>query len=202
MNMKKRYLVVLFVILFFVFWLLYITGVVNNIDNIMYKFIISIKNDYVTSFMKFITFFASTYFILFLMSVFFILSFFKGKIFNIINLLIVGDVIINRVVKVIVRRERPILINLVTEKSFSFPSGHTMVAVTLYGFIIYLINKSNLSKKFKIILNFGLILLILLILISRIYLGVHYFSDVIAGLFLALAYLIFIVRVLERKNIL
>ena len=202
MNMKKRYLVVLFVILFFVFWLLYITGVVNNIDNIMYKFIISIKNDYVTSFMKFITFFASTYFILFLMSVFFILSFFKGKIFNIINLLIVGDVIINRGVKVIVRRERPILINLVTEKSFSFPSGHTMVAVTLYGFIIYLINKSNLSKKFKIILNFGLILLILLILISRIYLGVHYFSDVIAGLFLALAYLIFIVRVLERKNIL
>ena len=136
------------------------------------------------------------------MIIFFILSFIKGKIFNIINLLIIGETIINRIIKIIVRRERPILINLVEESSFSFPSGHTMVAVTLYGFLIYLINKSKLNKRVKIILNICLILLISLIIISRIYLGVHFFSDCASGIFLALAYLLTIINVLERKKIL
>ena len=187
--------------MFFMFLGLYLSDNINGIDDLFYKFIISVKSDSMTNIMKFFTFFGSTYFIIFLMIIFLIMSFIKGKLYNVINLLIIGEVIINRVVKIIVRRERPVLINLIEESSFSFPSGHTMVAVTLYGFLIYLINKGKLSKKVKLILNVCLILLIGLIIISRIYLGVHYFSDCMAGIFLALAYLLTIISILERKKI-
>lgn len=200
--MKKKNLFYMFLSIFLIFLILYLSNNINSLDNAMYKVIISIKSDYTTMFMKYITFFGGVYFILFIMIVFFIFSFIKGRIFNIINLIIIGETIINRIIKIIIRRERPSLINMVMENSFSFPSGHTMVAVALYGFIIYLIYKSNLNKKVKFILILILILLINLIMISRIYLGVHYFSDVIAGLFLSLAYLIFIIDILERKKLL
>lgn len=201
MKMKKRYFILLFVVIFLLFLWLYLTNRINNIDNVMYNLIISFKSNFTTNFMKFITFFASTYFIIILMVMFFILSFIKGKIFNIINLIIIGETVINSLIKVIVKRERPLFINLVKETSYSFPSGHTMVAVTLYGFLIYLVLKSNLKKNLKILINLCLSLLVILIIISRVYLGVHYFSDVIAGLFLALAYLLLCIGIMERKDL-
>lgn len=200
--MKRKYLVIISLAMFIVFLLLYLTNNVNSIDNIFYKLIISIKSDTTTNLMKFITFFGSTKFILSLMIVLFIFYFVKkNKMYIIINFLILGEALINNIIKIIIGRERPSLINMVTETTYSFPSGHTMVAVTLYGFVMYLIMKSNLDKKIKYIFNLCLSLLILLIIISRIYLGAHYFSDVIAGLFLAFAYLLLCIDILERKNL-
>ena len=175
---------------------------VKGIDDLIYSFIINIKSDYMTNIMKFITFFGSTKFIVFLMIIFLILGLKRKKVFNIINVIIIGEVILNNLVKIIVRRDRPELINLVHETSFSFPSGHTMVSVTLYGFIIYLISKSKLSNKLKTLFIILLTLLITLIVISRIYLGVHYFSDCMAGIALALAYLLLCIEILERKKLL
>ena len=200
--MKRKYLIFISLFMFFIFLGLYLFDKVNSLDNLFYNIIINLKSYKTTSIMKFITFFGGTKFIIFLMCVFFILSLKKKKIYKIMNLVILGDVIINNIVKIIVRRERPTLINLVTENSFSFPSGHTMISVTLYGFIIYLIYKSNLKQKNKIIFISSLVLLVLLIIISRIYLGVHYFSDCMAGIFLALSYLLFVIEILERKKIL
>ena len=154
-----------------------------------------------TNIMKFITFFGSTKFIIFLMILFLLISIRIKKIPIIINVIILGEVLLNNIVKIIVRRDRPKLINLVEEKTFSFPSGHTMVSVVLYGFLIYLINKSKINNKLKCLLISLLSILILLIMISRIYLGAHYFSDVLAGLSLALAYLLIIINFIERKKL-
>lgn len=188
--------------MFFVFLGLYLFDKVNSLDNLFYNLIINIKSYEITSIMKFITFFGGTKFIIILMCIFFLLSLKKIKIFKILNLLILGDVVINNLVKIIVRRERPSLINMVTENSYSFPSGHTMISVTLYGFLIYLIYRSRLSNNIKIILITSLLLLILSIIISRIYLGVHYFSDCMAGVFLALSYLLYSIEFIERKKLL
>ena len=65
-----------------------------------------------------------------------------------------------------------------------------MVACIFYGFIIYLISKSSYKKSTKIIINMFLIILIVMIGISRIYLGVHYASDVIGGYLVSISYLI------------
>ena len=77
-----------------------------------------------------------------------------------------------------------------------------MAAVVFYGFLIYLIRKSKLDKKYKILVSIILSLLIILIMMSRIYLGAHYFSDVIAGASLATSYLLLLIDMLERRNVL
>ena len=198
--MKRRILIVSAILVFILFLMLYLFNKVNFLDTFIYDLIISLKSNSFTKFMKFITFLASTKFITSIVILLFILSFFKGKLPLIINWIILGEVFINNIIKVLVRRERPIIINMVTENTFSFPSGHTMAAVVFYGFLIYLIKKSKLDKKYKILVSIILSLLIILIMMSRIYLGAHYFSDVIAGASLATSYLLLLIDILERRN--
>ena len=121
----------------------------------------------------------------------------KYKIVIALNM--INDVILNNVIKVIVKRERPISWFLVEESGYSFPSGHAMAAVCFYGLIIYLLYRSNIEKKYKIGIITFLTILILLIAISRIYLGVHYASDVIGGVVIALIYLVIYVTIIDRK---
>ncbi len=68
------------------------------------------------------------------------------------------------------------------EAGFSLPSGHAALAVALYGFAVYLIMRSSLSRSVRIFATVILTALIASIAFSRMYLGVHYLSDVIAGL--------------------
>ena len=200
--MKRRILIIGAFILFLLFLMLYLFNRVNFLDTFVYDVIITLKSNSFTSFMKFITFFASTKFITVIVIILFIVSLFKGKLLLIINWIILGEVFINNILKVIIKRERPTLINLVTETTYSFPSGHTMVAVVFYGFLIYLINKTKLEKMYKYIINSLLTILIILIMVSRIYLGAHYFSDVMAGACLATSYLLLMIEILERRIIL
>lgn len=114
----------------------------------------------------------------------------KEKITRIaIPLNLVSVTILNLVIKEIARRPRPADIGLVQEIGFSFPSAHAMVNTAFYGFIIYLIfcNEKNKTKRNILCILFAF--LILGICSSRIYLGVHYASDVLAGMCLSLTYL-------------
>lgn len=197
--MKRKILIIVSFILFLVFLIMYLTNHVNFIDTTIYELIIKLKSDSFTKFMKFITFFASTKFITSIVIILFIISLFKGKLPLIVNWIILGEMLINNIIKVIIKRDRPTLINLVTETTYSFPSGHTMIAVVLYGLLIYLCNKSNINKKFKIIFTVLFTILIILIMMSRIYLGAHFFSDVIAGACLAMCYLLLMISIFERR---
>lgn len=105
-----------------------------------------------------------------------------------INLPISG--LLNQILKRIVQRPRPTEYRLIEENGYSFPSGHSMVSTAFYGFFIYLIFKYVKNKYIKSILITVLSLLIILIGMSRIYLGVHYTSDVIAGFVISISYLV------------
>ena len=175
-------------------------------DNLWYdEFIINIVrniSDGKTTFYKIITFFASTYFLIFAAAILLVLI--KDKLIAVmipVNLAI-SALLNNVILKLIFKRDRP-LDMLVQENGYSFPSGHSFVAVAFYGFLIYLIINSKLPNKVKIALSLVLIFLILLIGISRIYLGVHYPSDVTAGVIGGAIYLIIfveIVKVLKGVN--
>ncbi|SFJ76241.1 undecaprenyl-diphosphatase [Halobacillus dabanensis] len=79
----------------------------------------------------------------------------------------------------------------------SFPSGHASGALVFYGFLIYLIMRSKLEPKWKWLINIALILLIILIGFSRLYIGVHFFTDIIAGYLFGLAWLMICLTALE-----
>lgn len=92
-----------------------------------------------------------------------------------------GSVTLNETMKVIFARERPTIHRIIEHSGFSFPSGHAMASLTLYGVLIFLLYRKIPSATGRRIFVSASVALILIIGLSRIYLGVHYPSDVIAG---------------------
>ncbi len=160
------------------------------IDTFIYRIVVlSWRIEPLTTVFKFITQLGGTYVLIgiSILSLIF-LNNKKVAISIPINLGIVA--LLNWVLKYIIARPRPEGYRLIDESGYSFPSGHSMVSMAFYGLLIYLIWKNCSHEKLKYISCFFLSLLIPLIGLSRIYLGVHYASDVIGGFVISLVYLI------------
>lgn len=168
--------------------------------NIISKYLIS---DFATPIIKIITNFGGAIFLIFLTAVLFVTI--KNKKIGaaiIANLSI--STILNIVLKHILQRPRPTEFRIIDESGYSFPSGHSMVSMAFYGFLIYLIYKYVKNKYLKSCVISILSILICFIGISRIYLGVHYTSDVLAGFLVSISYLVLytsiVKNVLEQEN--
>ena len=160
------------------------------IDTIVYNFVVlKLRMEPLTTIMKIITNLGGAYFLIgiTILSIIFLKD---KKISLLISLNLVISTILNILLKNIIQRPRPEGYRLIEETGYSFPSGHYMVSMAFYGFIIYLIWKKVENKKIKYTLCTILTILMLAIGISRIYLGVHYASDVIAGFLISLSYLV------------
>lgn len=112
-----------------------------------------------------------------------------------LNLLI--QTTLNLIIKNIFQRPRPVEYRIIEETGYSFPSGHSMVSMAFYGFIIYLIYKNIKNEYIKWITMSLLGILIIAIGFSRIYLGVHYTSDVLGGFLFTIAYLMIFTSVIK-----
>ena len=202
MKDKKNIVIIVLSLLFVILCILVKLDLLSNIDESVYKFITSNMNNTTTNIYKVITFFGSTIFMVglcVLLLVLFIIL--KKNIYGyIISGTLIFSTIMNNVIKVIIRRERPIYM-IVRETTFSFPSGHTMASVSMYGILIYLINKSNTNKKLKIILSIILGMIPLMVATSRIYLGAHYFSDILGAIMLATIVLLISTKYIKDKKI-
>ena len=95
-------------------------------------------------------------------------------------------------------RKRPLDPLLEKAKGLSFPSGHAIMSVTFYGLIIYMLSQEIKSPYAKIPLIGSLILLMQVVGFSRVYLRVHYASDVISGHLIGLGWLLTSLSVLKR----
>lgn len=142
-----------------------------------------------TPIMKIITWFGSAP-CLILITLFCFLWIKNKKIGCLIGTNLVLVTILNQILKFILQRPRPTEFRIINEVGYSFPSGHSMISMAFYGLFIYFIWKKVKTKSLKVLLTILLSLFILAIGISRIYLGVHYTSDVIAGFLVATSYLI------------
>ena len=93
-----------------------------------------------------------------------------------------GSAVLNQLLKGLFARPRPYFEHpLLIETSYSFPSGHAMGSFVLYGMLAYFAVLALKTWRARTAVVFGAALLVLLIGLSRMYLGVHYFSDVVAG---------------------
>lgn len=102
---------------------------------------------------------------------------------------LVASSVFTEVFKLVFHRPRPEIHELIEIGGFSFSSGHSMIGISFYGLLLYLFYRNTENKYKKILIAAFFSLLILSIGISRVYLGVHYASDVIAGFSAGLAWL-------------
>lgn len=194
----KWIILVLCLLNFFILSLNVFNQTTMNEDTIGYEFISHFINENTTIIMKGITWFGSGL----CLSIITTLSiiFLKNKK---IGLTIIGNLFIitslNLFLKFLLQRPRPTEYRIIEETGYSFPSGHSMISMAFYGFLIYLISKHIKNKYVKRLLIVLLSTLIISIGISRIYLGVHYTSDVVGGFLIAISYLIIYIGIVNNR---
>lgn len=168
------------------------------IDDIGYNIISKLRSNNMNEIVKVITNIGGTIVI----GVVTIISLFifRNKKINIcIVLNLLGIVVLNNVIiKNIIGRDRPNGINIITEAGKSFPSGHSAVSMVVYGYLIYLTYNYVNNKKIKYLLISILSILILVVGLTRIYLGVHYTSDVLGGYLLGIVYLLLFTYISDK----
>lgn len=161
------------------------TKQIIKLDYSIYKNILKIQNPILTPFFLLITNFGSTIpliILTILFSIFLILRKKYAHLIILISSMLLG-LILELSIKSLIHRLRPDF-SLIQVTRFSFPSGHTTMATIFFTILLYSIIENIKSKKTKIILSLTSISIILLIGFSRLYLGVHWFSDVLGGFLL------------------
>jgi len=167
-------------------------------DNAVYDLVSGFMTDSMTQFMRFITYCGSEWTISVLTVIFPVFVFvFRKKRFYRLSLAATANIalgaLFNEILKHLFLRARPDLTQLAKVSGYSFPSGHSMNSMIFYGFFVYIIIKS-MKHRSKYFIAGALGLLVFMIGISRIYLGVHYASDVLAGFIIGFAWLMLFIR--------
>lgn len=173
---------------------------INTIDTNLYNIMFKLFSTKTTFAMTFISHLGSAT-TLILLSILFFITFKNKKTSLIISINLILVYLLNVMVKVIVGRERPEVLRLVLEDGYSFPSGHAMVSTGFYGLLIYITYKKIKNKTIRNLIIAILSLLIILIGLSRIYLGAHYATDVLGGFIIGTIYLIIFIKIMGRKKL-
>lgn len=201
---KRMIICTIYLGLFIILSILVFTKVTNPLDDIVASFAIGIRNDKLTKIMRLFTNISSSYSLIVITILITLIAFIKHKrlpintIINIINLISVF--LLSQLFKLIFRRPRPTGEFLTNASGFSYPSGHTMVSFAFFTFIAYALSERLNNKLLKLIIKIGTPILILLIGFSRIYLGVHYLTDIIAGYLMGMAYLMIFLTIREKNK--
>lgn len=172
-----------------------INSAINSFDLEFARYIASIRTVATTSYFFILTHFADVVAIIVVLGLTFLILKNKGKLRDMISfcVCVFGAGISSEFFKLLFQRARP-MEAVYFEPTFSFPSTHATIALAMYGFLAFLIFKFVKNKSISVPIVFALIGLSLLIGMSRLYLGVHYLSDVVGGFFIALLWLVFSIK--------
>lgn len=194
--MRKKILII-DIILIIVSVLLFLFDLQEVLDNFIYERIYF--HPILTMFFKLITFLGDAITIVLVLLALIIYQRKRNKTKEIITFSIFSLIsfIIMLSLKALFKRERPNIMQLIEITGFSFPSGHAYFSMLIYGYLAYLIYQEK-NKKYRKRKITVLITLITCIGISRIYLGVHYLTDIIFGYSLGLLTLILFMYFKEK----
>lgn len=193
---KKKVATIFAALLFVLVLVLYLTGVAQGLDASISEFVKNAKpteySAFLNVFFKALSAYMNPYY---LGVVLFVIAAFGPRNHPAFSgfLNVLGVFVVNEVFKTIISRDRPIG---ASEASYSFPSGHSVLAMAFFGFIIWLLWRSMRDRKYwRWCLTVLFAALIALVGVSRVYLGAHYVSDVIAGWCLGFVWLSFFTTV-------
>lgn len=190
LELIKNYKKWLFLIplgLFILDYILIETGLIAVIDLYVYQFLYYFESSFMTNMFTMITHLGS--FIGITAVIILIFLFNRRFALSCLSLSVLQQ-ILNNILKIIFKRPRPRVEHLVEVSNYSFPSGHAMAITCLYALIICYIYRSK--PRYRNILIILCVLVIILVDLSRVYLGVHYFSDVFAGSMLSLSLVLYV----------
>jgi len=176
------------------------TEMLANYDTAITDYVISHRTPTLTAYFKFMTTVGDTYGYLIVLTIFLLISLLVFKRWKYVvqaTLVLALATISNMMLKRFIDRARPGIEHLVSVETLSYPSGHAMSAMAFYGFLIFLVLKFKIQKTFKYLLVLLLTVLILSIGISRIYLGVHFPSDIAGGFIAGFIWVVFCVLVFD-----
>ena len=162
------------------------------------NFLLLFRSDYYIKIFSAITLFGRSYTIVSLLIILSLLFWLWQKKSYIIPILITlgGASLLSFLSKLAFHRARPPF-PVYLEDSFAFPSGHATIAMATYGFVTYFLLRNTKKLFSKILILLLGLLIIFLIGLSRLYLGVHYLSDVLAGYLLGALWLVFGISLVE-----
>jgi membrane-associated phospholipid phosphatase len=165
----------------------------TNFDTSVFAMIHPYITNTLTRIMRLVTYFATPNFLVpanVLLCLFFLLVT-KHNWYSLkIPVVSLGSLIVMSSLKLYFSRPRPSNPVYQAARGFSYPSGHAMLAMTFYGILIYLVWKNIRQKGLRLVLTVLLLIIILLIGFSRVYLRVHFASDVLAGYCMGLMWLV------------
>jgi len=175
----------------------------SGLDNAVYKAVSSVASPAITHLMVAFTFFGSRTFLVpayIIIIIFLIIKRKSKESLGIAAVALCGAVLLF-LFKVIFKRERPLEPLIAKATSFSYPSGHSFSAFTFSGIIIYLIWCSSITRALKWTWSIVFFLFAFMIGLSRIYLHIHYASDVLAGSCLSFIWLTISFYTLKHINL-
>ena len=158
---------------------------ITNFDTSIIKYVQGLESPWLTTIMKVFTWSGSALFVAPLaLILFFFLYFVKHHRHQAILFIVVilGTPLLNSLLKLYFKRERPEIYRIMDANGFSFPSGHTMMAFSVYAIIAYIVWRNMHTALTRVLLVLFAAFMIIMIGTSRIYLGVHYPSDVFGGI--------------------
>lgn len=183
-------------IIFLIFWEMSETVLEKErffFDNSISMFFYHLRSPMLTAIMQFFSFIGADGILM--LSILIPLFFYwkKRKREAILFTIMIGmGAVLNTILKLITQRPRPTLNPLVIEHSLSFPSGHSMNSFIFFMTVAYFYYHFTHKKKYSLLAFFIASIIILCVGISRIYLGVHYPSDVLGGYIAGLLWLLFV----------
>lgn len=196
---RKIVLIVILLVLFFILTGLVVTGKMDVLDKSLFELLIKLKCKPLTNILYVITEIGSTIGVIIVL-ITSLISFIKTKKLSDFKYVLMNTIIgvlLMKGIKEMVRRVRPSW-KWIKEGGYSYPSGHTISAVLLYGTLLLIVSKNVQGKLRKPLIAF-LSIMMILIPISRIYFGVHYLTDVLASVILGFIILIITSIIMDKE---
>ena len=175
------------------------TGYLDGFDDAVRYRVYSMRGDKLTAFWRFITHSGDRYVVIILGIILLLIKSLREKYGVKFAIATLSSTALYQIMKYIFQRPRPDLaLRLIEQGGYSFPSGHSMNCLVSYGILIYLLLRYCENRRLAKLLSFGLGLLTILIGFSRVYVGVHYPTDIIGGWSLGIAVLVAMIYAFEK----